>query len=338
MERACRVPSEAELANGVPLFLTQLIQRLQRATTDTATIGASATVHGGELLDIGFSVSQVVHGYGDLCQVITALADDKAAHITAEEFHIFNRCLDDAIAHAVTEYEHRRDASIAYDGMERLGVLAHELRNRLAAAFVSFGILQEGTVGFGGSTGAVLGRSLRGMRDLINNSLAEVRLESGIAQHRPVSISELFGEAEIEANMATEVGLSRLRVTPVERDVDVAGDRQVLAAAIGNLLQNAFKFCNQGGHVSLRAKVTAERVQIEVEDECGGLPAGKAEDLFHPFEQRSTIRQGLGLGLTISRKGVETMGGTLSVRDLPGKGCIFSIDLPRLVGPELSRS
>ena len=82
--------------------------------------------------------------------------------------------------------------------------------------------------------------------------------------------------------------------------------------------------------MTLRASATAERVLIEVEDECGGLPPGQLDDLFRPFERRSGNRSGLGLGLSISRKGVEAMGGTLGVRELPGQGCVFSVELPRL--------
>ena len=53
------------------------------------------------------------------------------------------------------------------------------------------------------------------------------------------------------------------------------------------------------------------------------------EDLFRMFEQRNADRTGLGLGLAISRKGVEESGGAIHVRDMPGKGCVFTIDLPR---------
>jgi hypothetical protein len=327
--RSTPVPTEAELKNGVPLFLGQLIDRLRYATLNTAAIEASATLHGGELLAMGFSVGQVIHGYGDICQVVTQLADEMDAPITAEEFHTLNRCLDDAIANSVTEYQRQRDVSVAYEGTERLGVLTHELRNRLGAATLAYTILQEGTVGIGGSTGAVLGRSLRGMGELINNALAGVRLESGIGQRQRISVSRLVKDAELEATMGAE-DRSRLSVAPVAVGVDVEGDEQILAAAISNLLQNAFKFSHAHGHVKLRTTATSSRVVIEIEDECGGLPPGKAEDLFLPFSQRSNKRSGLGLGLTISRKGVEAMGGTLRVRDLPGKGCVFVIDLPRL--------
>jgi signal transduction histidine kinase len=323
-------PTEAELKNGVPLFLSQLIDRLRARTATSSAIEASAAIHGGEQLAMGFSVSQVVHGYGDLCQAITELADETSAPITAAEFHTFNRCLDDAIAHAVTEYERQRDAAIGHEGTERLAVLAHELRNRLHAAMLSFTVLQEGTVGIGGATGALHSRSLRGMRDLINNALAGVRLESGIGLRRRVSVAELVEDAAVEGLLDAEINGLELAVAPVSAAVAVEVDQQILAAAISNLLQNAFKFTHRHGHVSLRTTATADRVLIEVEDECGGLPPGRAEDLFLPFSQRGEERRGLGLGLTISRKGVEAMGGTLAVRDLPGKGCIFSIELPRL--------
>ncbi|WP_437573500.1 sensor histidine kinase [Sorangium sp. So ce887] len=328
--RTTPVPTEDELKNGVPLFLDQIIDRLRLATLDTGVIGESAAVHGGELLAMGFTVSQVIHGYGDVCQVVTQLADETDALITADEFNTFNACLDDAIAGAVTEYERQRDASVAYEGTERLGILAHELRNRLAVAMLAFTMLQAGTVGIGGSTGAMLGRSLRALRDLINNSLAGVRLESGLGQHRRVSVSEIVGQAVVEAALGAGVGGFSLTAPPVTEGIDVRADPQILLAALGNLLQNAFKFSRPSGHISLRTSATAERVLIEVQDQCGGLPPGKSEELFRPFTQRSANRTGLGLGLSICRKGVEAMGGKLGVRDLPGKGCVFSIDLPRL--------
>jgi hypothetical protein len=141
--RTVPVPSEDELKNGVPLFLSQLIDRLRLATVD-GSIEQSASRHGDELLAMGFTLSQVVHGHGDICQVITELADETDAPITAGEFHTFNRCLDDAIAHAVNEYERRRDESVAFAETERLGAFAHELRNRLFAANLAFSISRRG--------------------------------------------------------------------------------------------------------------------------------------------------------------------------------------------------
>jgi signal transduction histidine kinase len=109
----------------------------------------------------------------------------------------------------------------------------------------------------------------------------------------------------------------------------IDGDRQLLASAVSNLLQNAFKFSRARGHVSLVTRATADRVLIDVSDECGGLPPGKAEDLFRPFIQQSTDRSGLGLGLSIARSAARANGGDIHVRDIPGTGCVFTIDLPR---------
>jgi len=122
------------------------------------------------------------------------------------------------------------------------------------------------------------------------------------------------------------------KVAPIDRDLTVDADRQMLGSAVSNLLQNAFKFSRRNGTVSLTARAADDRVLIEVEDECGGLPPGNAEELLRPFEQRSSDRTGLGLGLSISHRAVQANDGTLNVRNLGGTGCIFTIDLPRSGG------
>jgi signal transduction histidine kinase len=315
--------------DGIPLFLDQLIAILRSSADESGQIGQIAAQHGAVLLKRGFTVAQVVHDYGGVCQVVTELADETDAPITADEFRVFNRCLDDAIAQAVTEYTRQREQSIEQHGREQLGELTHELRNALGAALVSFEVLRMGKVGIGGSTGALLSRSLRRLSTLIDCSLTAVRLESGIQSPERTSVRELLEEIAVGASMeASSRGLT-FDVTPGEEGVDVQVDRQLLAAAIANLLQNAFKFTRPETHVSLRSSATAERVLFEVGDGCGGLPAGKAAELFRPFAQQGADRSGLGLGLSISRKSIETSGGQMRVTDFPGTGCVFTIDLPR---------
>lgn len=109
----------------------------------------------------------------------------------------------------------------------------------------------------------------------------------------------------------------------------MTADERLLTSAVGNLVQNALKFTRAGGTVVVRARAEREYVVIEVEDECGGLPPGRQEQLFQPFVQESANRSGLGLGLTITRRAVAAHGGQVHVRDLPGKGCVFTIHLPR---------
>jgi signal transduction histidine kinase len=322
--------TEDELENGVPLFLDQLIDTLRLSQPSSEAMGDTAAKHGRHLLKSGFTVAQVVHDYGGVCQAAIELAGEATVTITADEFHTLNRCLDDAIAQAVTEYTRAREQSIADEGKERLGNLAHELRNALGGAMLAFQTLGTGRVGFGGSTAALLGRNLRRLSALIDSSVAQVRLEAGIQTPERVSVRQFVEELEVGAAMEANARNLTLAVTQVELGVDVEVDRQLLAAAVTNLLQNAFKFTHANGHVSLKASSTKSRVVIEVEDECGGLPPGKADELFRPFEQRGVNRMGLGLGLSISRKSVEAIGGEIRVRDIPGTGCAFVIDLPRL--------
>jgi signal transduction histidine kinase len=321
--------TEEELKSGIPLFLDQLIDTLRLSPPSSDAMVESATKHGRDLLKRGFTVAQVVHDYGGVCQAVTELAGEVKAPITAIEFHAFNQCLDEAIAQAVTEYTRTREQSITDEGTERLGDLSHELRNALGAAILSFQILKSGSVGVGGSTAAVLERSLRRACALIDSSVAQVRLESGIRATERMSMCQFIEDVEVGAAMeASALGLT-LSVTHVPQGVDVAVDRQLLVGAVLNLLQNAFKFTRPNGYVSLRTTCTKSRVLIEVEDECGGLPPGRADGLFRPFEQRSADRTGLGLGLSISRKSVEAIGGEIRLRDIPGIGCVFTIDLPR---------
>jgi signal transduction histidine kinase len=111
--------------------------------------------------------------------------------------------------------------------------------------------------------------------------------------------------------------------------IQVIADSHYLISALSNLVQNALKYSKKGGTIWVRGRQTDKEAILEVEDQCGGLPAGKAEELFRPFTQKSEDRTGLGLGLTISRRAVAINGGTLTVRDLPGKGCVFVMTLPK---------
>jgi signal transduction histidine kinase len=324
-------PTEGELTSGVPLFLDQLVDTLRHTPASTSrAMDHGAAVHGAALLNRGYTVAQVVHDYGDICQAITELAEELDAPISTEEFHTLNLCLDNAIAEAVTEYMRLHDQTMTASETERSGVLAHELRNKLSAAQLGFQAIKNGRAPTSGSVAAVVTRSLQGMTALVNRAMVEVRLDSGSTRRQRVEVSQVIEDAGVDGTMEAGVHGVSLTVAPMHRGCDVSADPQVLAGALANLLQNAFKFTSAGGQVSLRAQVVGPRVEIDVEDECGGLPPGKVEELFGAFKQRGTNRSGLGLGLFISRKGVEACGGELRVRDRPGVGCVFTIDLPVL--------
>ncbi len=338
--RSSPAASDVELTRGLPVFLDQLSEALLKVSSseeaDHTAMKESAGDHGDVLFDQGLTAEQVVHDYGDLCQVITGLAVEQKTAIPAQDFQTFNLCLDDAIAGAVTSYSARREHTIAAEDTERLGVLAHEMRNVLNAALLSFASIRKGTVAPGGSTGAMLERNLLNLQTLIDRSMAEVRLDAGLQNTERVPVWEIIEEVAIGAAMVARIRGLTLVVPTVDHALVVDVDRQTLAAAISNLLQNALKFTRPASTISLATSTRGERILIAVEDECGGLPAGQAASLLKPFTQKSTDRTGLGLGLSICLKAMKVLGGQLHIDDLPGKGCIFTIDLPKQPPPPTS--
>lgn len=349
-QRKARAATEKQLAHGIPMFLDQLTRTLAAEEKDDAVesiaisgpsggdalalseIGVSATAHGKELLHLGYTVDQVVHDYGDLCQAITDLAFERDAPFAVAEFRTLNRCLDNAIADAVTEFSCQRDAMLSVqqtaDEKQRLGFLVHELRNLLATANLSVRALELSNMTIGGATGAVLKRSLTGLGVLIARTTAEVRGEDG-PQRQSFAVSTFIADVELEARLDPALQGTVLDVPPVDPALAIRGNRGLLHAALANLLQNAFKFTRENSVVTLRAYACDAHVHIDVEDHCGGLPPGGLAKMFVPFRPNHDSRAGLGLGLSIARQTVEADEGTLTVRDVPGSGCVFTIRLPR---------
>ena len=189
------------LQYGVPLMLEQLFDALVReersptspedcvfgsstSTADSLESGRAAGLHGAELFRLGYTVDQVVHDYGDLCQAVTELATEIDAPITTVEFHTFNRLLDDSIAGAVCAYVRLQHASKLDQGAtevhERLGTLAEEQRTILDGALKALAKISVGNSAALGATGAVLEDKLLKLRDLIDRALPQIRLASGM--------------------------------------------------------------------------------------------------------------------------------------------------------------
>ncbi len=349
-KRPTRAATPAQLVNGIPIFIDQLTrtlkaeengldaesERISGASGGDASalseIGASAAMHGGELLQLGFTVDAVVHDYGDLCQAITDLAVESDTPFSVDDFRTLNRCLDNAIADAVIEFGAQRDVRVARARSatenERLGVLVHELRNVLQTATLAFQALEFGLLPVGGATGALVRRCLGSLATMLGDSMSQVRGVANASTGEIISVAEFIAEAARAASLDAAARGCSLAVPPVDPFLGISGDRERLLAALANLLQNAFKFTHSGTQVGLHARADGARILIEVSDHCGGLARGATETMFKPFTQTGEDRSGLGLGLSIARRAVEADGGTLGVRDVPGTGCVFIIDMP----------
>ncbi len=329
--RALSLPTSQDGTYGVPRFLDQLVDVLGNSGSSSDDIAATAALHGGALRAGGFTVSQVVHVYGDVCQAITDLAFETATRVSVEDFRTLNRCLDDAIASAVTGFgvaPSRPGADTAAVD-ERIGFLAHEIRNLVNTATVAFEVLSTGDVGVRGSTGNVLKRTLSSLRDLVNRSLDDARLGQETLTRVPVVVAELVEELSPAARLeASHRGLD-LTLHPGEPGLAVSADRKVLAAIVVNLLQNAFKFTGPQTCVVLSVTASADRVLIDVADECGGLSDSGLQAVEQPWSQASADQARQGLGLAYSRWAAEAHDGSISVRNVAGRGCVFTVDLPR---------
>jgi signal transduction histidine kinase len=277
---------------------------------------------------LGFTLSQVVHDYGDICQAITEIAGERHLPITTEEFCTLNRCLETAIAEAVTEHARITAESTSTDEIERSAKLAHEVRDIVNTAVLAFHTLKRGTVPINGSTGTVLSRSLASLREVVDNTLSDIRMAARIQRNERVALAAFLNDIGLVAHLQAEASGTEFVIGEVDAGLAVNGDPGLLESAVMNLLNNAFKFTRAGGRVVLRALREGQRVHIEVEDECGGISDGTA-DPFEAFAVQHAADGTIpGVGLSIARKAVRAHGGDVYHRNLPGKGCVFAIDVP----------
>ena len=183
--RICRSKAPSKIApagapgvldHGAPLFLQQLIDALadqpsvtaesafsELRTSFPAVIGRSAALHGAEMLRQGYTIDQVVHNYGDICQTITEMAIKLSCAVEPDNFRILNGCLDNAIAGAVTAYaQGSQDASDDRDNksQERLTVLKQEYQRLVDIAIQAFVAMKSGGLGLTGPTGGLLMHAL----------------------------------------------------------------------------------------------------------------------------------------------------------------------------------
>lgn len=341
-------PTTEESERGLPEFYDHMLYEMKRESQGLPKSSEksaarkhgqhSTTLHGKELSRLGYTVSQVVHGYGVLCQAITELADARRIQINAREFSVLNLSLDIAIADAVTGFAKHASVEIvgSIDSAKRTGVLAHELRNALAATSLAHALIKKGVVGAAGSTNALLESNLNRMRDLIDGSFAELRMQTDkVVNLQSVLLIQIV--EEVEATASQEANLKGLTIKmEVPRDLHVNADRHYLVSALSNLVQNAIKYSKQNGIIWVRGRDLDKDLVLEVEDQCGGLPKGKFEELSQSFSQKRSNRA--SPKLSISREAVSRNGGTLTVHDSPGKGCIFSITLPKREGLPLKEN
>jgi signal transduction histidine kinase/CheY-like chemotaxis protein len=289
-----------------------------------------------------FSVRVPEHQSGEI-GVLVAAFNDMLAEIgrRADALEQANRTLEHEMHVRERAEEALRTADKRKD--EFLATLAHELRNPLAPIRTGLDILRirSGDAQATQRATDIMERQLRQMVRLVDDLLDVSRINTG-------KLAIKMGRVELKAvvNDALEVVRSyielhghELAIDLPDRPVFLHGDATRLAQILSNLLNNAAKYTNRGGHVTLSARVDDKTLVLDVADTGIGIAPEMLDSVFEMFVQvDSTLERsnaGLGVGLSLARRLVELHGGTITAHsEGPGRGSRFTVRLPIVVDPE----
>ena len=239
------------------------------------------------------------------------------------------------------EIEHRRnEADVANrTKTEFLAAMSHELRTPLNAIAGYVQLLMLGVRGPLTDEQAIdLGRIQRSQQhllSLINDILNFSRLEAGAVTYEigSVPLGTVLEAATSMISLQAAAKQITLTLEPCPPTMRALADDSKLEQVLLNLLSNAVKFTQRGGHVSVRCEAADDHVLTRVQDDGPGIPADRLADIFEPFVQLDRAlgnpREGVGLGLAISRDLARGMQGDLTVESIPGKGSMFTVSLKR---------
>jgi signal transduction histidine kinase len=325
--------SRGELWDHLPQLLTEALAALHdEHDAKHEDVGQDATTasaaHGTQRLRVGFDLLEVIREYEILMDCIFDEIEALGGSVSTRHLRRVQRVLDDGRRGAVSAYIERRDAEIARAHSQHIAFVAHELRSPLMSAHMAVAILRKSGHSEHEWALSLIQRNLAVLRELVDQVLTADQLSAKV-QPKPESLDvrELIEQAMAEMRQSAEERHTDL-VLEAPLALPYRGDRRLLRSAIGNVLGNAVKFTQQGHAITIRAAQHAERIIIEVEDHCGGLPDSNAAELFEPFVQRGGDRTGFGLGLAIVKQAVLAHGGQVCVRNRPGEGCTFRLELP----------
>jgi signal transduction histidine kinase len=279
-------------------------------------------------LRVGFDLAEVIREYEILTECILDEVEAVGGSISTRAFRRVQALLNAGRAQATVAYIERRDAEMARATSQHVAFIAHELRSPLMSTSLAVVALRKNERSEDQWALDMLTRNLNSLRELIDQVLTADRLSGRIQLQRELfDLRALLEQAVADTQLVAE--RSQVAITLEAPDaLPFNGDQRLLRSAIGNVLGNAIKFTHEGSTIHVRARHQGRGIAVEIEDSCGGLPQGNTTELFEPFVQRGENRAGFGLGLAIVKQALEAHGGRVSVRDLPGKGCVFSLDLP----------
>lgn len=333
VEHADKALTRGELTDHLPIFFNQVLTALSGVEVAGTPTGAEAALsasiaHGTQRLRVGFDLSEVIREYETLTECILDEVQGLGGSTSIDSFRKVQRVVNAGRAQAVAAYVRRRDEDLARAHSQHVAFIAHELRNPLMTASMALAVLRKTARPEDEGAFSRLGRSLVALRELIDEVLVADRLQGHVQlQPEPLDLRTLLEEAISDARLSAEQRRIAL-LLDAPAPLPFCGDQRLLRSAINNILGNAIKFTHEGESVTLRGSRCGRSLMIAVEDRCGGLAETNPQELFEPFVQGKSSRTGFGLGLAIVKQALEAHGGRVTIQNLPGKGCIFSLELP----------
>ena len=321
---AGRALDEEEVLDSLHAFLDEVIAALEAGIPLPETGTAVAQAHGAQREILERDIADVVREYGLLFEVIVEECRAAGAGpFDPDEYAHLVGCLSRGASEAVREFAGLRALELRRQAWEHFAFLAHEIRNPLQTARTAAHLLRSEAPS---RAVEVLERSLAQLSETVDHALVDARLRgihAGSALHRETIDLGALLKLCIEDAMP-DAEARRIALALDGASVRIHGDARVLRSAFGNLIRNAVKFTRSGGKVTVRARPGA----VEIEDQCGGLRSGDEQKIFEAFRQSNEDRSGFGLGLAIAQQAIDGHSGSITVRNLPGQGCIFAVTLP----------
>lgn len=268
---------------------------------------------------LGFTVNDVVHSYGDIygdiCHAIVERALQQAMSFEVGEYRMLNRCLDNAVASAVSEFGYQRDSGAANSREigenQRLAAIGNEVRNQLGTATLAVAALKARELTMGGTTGSILERSLHSLGKLVDEMLRAASIEEdGNDLLGLIPLADFMDEFKATLEQTGAAKSRRLTMSRVEHRLGIKGSRDTLQAAVAGLAQVALQITQTDDEITVHSYANGARIRIDIV--CPAAPPlppsqhlalAVVSRMIESMQRKMTIQEGKDsrpLTLTIS--------------------------------------
>ncbi|MGQ0503866.1 MAG: ATP-binding protein [Myxococcaceae bacterium] len=331
--KAQSLPRET-LVNNIPLILDELTRALQTNLGAMSAVIAIprgvAESHGEDRLELGFSLSELGEEYNSLRESIMQSLDDSNVRLDNATAAALHAAVDQAHRFGVERYIELQQAQLIELQAQFIALMVHDFRGPLSSVLIGTRQLRASLSHDEKATGILdrIDRSVRRVVTLVERELSAAQALSGKlqVQHSLVDVKPVIEET-------LEILRPRAEAKSLALDVDVAEDCQLhtdpllLGQVVQNLVENAIKY-TASGRVRVGARKEEDTLLLSIEDTGRGIARDMLPVIFRIYNRAENISPGRGIGLTVTKSIVETLGGTVSVHSAEGAGTRFEVRIP----------